>query len=209
MTDHQVFIFGHSMVLGRGAGGNGWAERLKRCCMRKNYGRDDYYEAYVLGVANEDSGELLERMDGELEARVFDGCERLVIIQTGANDVQFMRADEEFRVPKKEFLKNIEKIIERSERCGEVVVVSDGYTSLEGPIPDMESIEVSDDVLADYVNSLEQFCRDKGVRFVNLRREFSKEEWERHLVDSFHPDSNIHEIIFEKVKIYLEDNEML
>ena len=209
MTDHQVFIFGHSMVLGRGAGGDGWAERLKRCCMGKNHSREDYYEAYVLGVADEDSGELLGRFEQEIENRLYDGCERLVIVQTGMNDLQFAVDREKFRVPREKFLENMESIIKKAENCGEVVILSDGYTSLEGTVPGFENMEMSDEVLADYVNSLEELCGDRGVRFINLRREFKEDKWERHLVDSFHPDTNIHEMIFEKVEEYLEKNSII
>lgn len=207
MAEKQLFIFGHSLVLGMWDSEGGWANRLKRYFVQERLEEDeDYFEIYILGVADEDSSQLVERIETEIENRLYEDSEQLIFIQIGANDIQKRRGNK-MRTSAEKFRRNMKRIIEISNKYGEVMLVSDGYTSIEGPVPDFEEIEVSDEWLKKYVSIQSEVSESLGVPFLNLRNKFSKQEWVSRLEDGFHPSDEIHEEIFEEVKdrIYREE----
>lgn len=203
--EKQVFIFGHSLTLGMWDSEGGWADRLKKELMQEFHNSDNYYEVYNLGIADEDSSQLRDRIEEELDRRNYEDAEKYIIIQIGANDIQYFTEEGEMRVSKEDFRENIEKIIDTANDYGKPIVVSDGYTSINGSIPDFEEIEVTDDRLEDYVSTLEKICLESDVEFVNLRKKISKDEWISNLEDGFHPGMDIHEEIFELLKKKIEE----
>jgi len=203
--EKQVFTFGHSLTLGMWDSEGGWADRLKKELMQEFKNSDNYYEVYNLGIADEDSSQLRDRIEEELDRRNYEDAEKYVIIQIGANDIQYFTEKDEMRVSKEDFRENIEEIIDTADNYGTPIVVSDGYTSINGTIPDFEGIEVTDSRLEEYVSTLEKICIEREVEFINLRKKISKEEWVSNLEDGFHPGMYIHKKIFELIKKKIEE----
>jgi lysophospholipase L1-like esterase len=104
----QVFAFGHSITQGFWDSESGWVLRLRKFLDQKSLENPDeyYFEVYNLGVSGNDSRQLLERFSQELEARLWDEDETLILIQIGANDIQYLEEKEEIRIKKEEYREN-------------------------------------------------------------------------------------------------------
>lgn len=87
-------MFGHSITQGFWDTEGGWVQRLRKFLDEKSLKQPEeyYFEVYNLGVSGNDSRQLLDRFDDELEARLFDEDETLIIFQIGANDIQYLQA---------------------------------------------------------------------------------------------------------------------
>lgn len=208
----QVFAFGHSITQGFWDRESGWVLRLRKFLDKKSLEKPEeyYFEVYNLGVSGNDSRQLKERFSQELEARIWEEDETLILIQIGANDIQYLEEKDEVRVGKEEYRENLEALIRQARNyTGKVVLVSEAYTGIDGPIPWSEEKHLSDERLGEYVEVQRKVAEDKNVPYVDLRGLKEKEEWLELMEDGSHPDSEGHELIYEKVREKLTGNGLL
>jgi lysophospholipase L1-like esterase len=171
---------------------------------------EEDFQIWNLGIPGEDSRQLLERMDEELERRIYQPMQRVIILQIGCNDIQYLEEKDENRIAKEEFRENLEKLVNKSREYAEkVVLISEAYITIDGPIPWAEEKELSDERLQKYVEIQRQVAREKKVRFIDLRKEFSKKNWEKVLKDGCHPDGGGHRKICREVEKKLSEEEVI
>ncbi|MFB6242019.1 MAG: SGNH/GDSL hydrolase family protein [Candidatus Nanosalina sp.] len=202
----QVMVFGHSIAQGFWDPEGGWVQKLRKDLdTRSLENEDEYHEVFNLGVSGNDSEQVLERFQPELEARRWDEVELVVIFEVGANDIHYLNEEDRIRVPREEFEENLRELIKRAkEYTDRVMVIGELYTTIEGPIPWAEEKEVSDERLGKYVETQREVCDEMDVPFVDLRSDLSKEEWSEMLEDGSHPDSRGHKKIYELVSERLD-----
>lgn len=208
----QVFAFGHSITQGFWDTEGGYIARLRKSLDKRSLKNPDeyYFETYNLGVSGNDSHQLLERFSNELEARLWDEDETLILIQIGANDIQYLEEKDVIRVEKQQYRENLEALIEEAREYTEkVILVGEAYTTIEGPIPWSEDKHLSDERLDEYVEVQRKVAEEKDVPYVDLRSLRTKEEWGQMLEDGSHPDSKGHKLIYRKVKEKLTDEGLL
>lgn len=208
----QVFAFGHSITQGFWDRESGWVLRLRKFLDQKSLENPDeyYFEVYNLGVSGDDSRQLLERFPRELEARLWDEDETLVLIQIGANDIQYLEEKDEIRVEKEDYRENLEALIEKARNyTDKVLLVGETYTGIEGPIPWSEDKHLSDERLGEYVEIQRKIAQEKDVPYVDLRGLKTKETWLEMLEDGSHPADKGHELIYRNVKERLLDEGLL
>lgn len=186
--------------------------RLRKFLDRKSLENPDeyYFEVYNLGVSGNDSTQLLRRFSQELEARLWDEDETLILIQIGANDIQYLEEKDEVRVEKEEYRKNLEALIEKARNyTDKVVLVGEAYTGIEGPIPWSEDKHLSDERLGEYVEVQREITDEKDMPYVDLRGLKEKDEWLEMLEDGSHPDTEGHELIYRNLKEKLMEKGLL
>lgn len=208
----QVFGFGHSITQGFWDAEGGYIARLRKFLDKKSLESPDeyYYETYNLGVSGNDSDQLKQRFSNELEARLWDEDKTLILIQIGANDIQYLQEKDKIRVDKQEYRENLESLIkEAREYTEKVVLVGELHTAIEGPIPWSEDKHLSDERLGEYVEVQRKVAKEKEVPYVDLRGLKTKEEWTELLEDGSHPDNKGHELIYKAVKKELVDEGLL
>lgn len=209
----QLIAFGHSITYGYWDTEGGWVQRLRSFLDERALEEQDeelVSEVLNLGIPGETSEELLQRFEPELEHRLWGDVEQVVIIQIGANDIQRIVDEDRIRVSREEYRENILQLIEKAyEYTEHVLVVSELYTGIEGPIPWDENKELSDERLGEYVDVQREVCEEKDVELIDLRSLLDKEEWLEMLEDGSHPDNEGHQLIFEEVKNGLEREDLI
>lgn len=209
----QIFGFGHSVTYGFWDTKGGWVQRLRKYLDERALEEQDeelVSEVYNLGISGEDSGDLLERIEEEFEAREWEEAEQVILFQIGANDTQYIKEKECVRVSKQEYRENLDRILDTAEELTEkVVVVSDFYISIEGEIPYAPEKKMSDERLEEYMSIQKQVCRKKGVTRIDLREEFKPSKAKEMLEDGLHPNSEGHEQIFKVVEQKLRNEDVI
>lgn len=203
----QIFAFGHSITQGYWDKEGGWVQRLRKKLDSRSLEKDDkYYEVYNLGVSGDFTTDLLKRFQPEIKARLWEEVGTLIILQIGANDSIYLSDKDRVAVPEEDFRQNLKQLIDEArEYTDRLLLVGEAFTTIEGPIPWAEEKEMSDGRLQSYVEIQREVCRQKDVELIDLRKEFSKSEWEELMEDGVHPNSEGHERIFEIVWPVVDD----
>lgn len=208
----QIFAFGHSITQGFWDTEGGWVQRLRKVLDEKSLENSDkyYFEVYNLGVSGNDSDQLLKRFEPEIEARLWEEDDTVILFQIGANDIQYFNEEYSLRTPKEEFRQNILDLISKARNyTDKIVFVGEPIITIEGPIPWAKDKELSDSRLKNYTDTVRRICENKGITYVDLRSEYTKQQWSDKLEDGCHPNNEGHELIFEKVKQKLEEENLL
>lgn len=209
----QVFAFGHSIIYGNWDTEGGWVQRLRSYLDERALDQQEeelVSEVFNLGIPGETSSELLDRFERELERRVWEEVEQVVLIQTGANDALEMVEQEEIKVSKDEYRRNLEELVDQArEHAGHVFVISDIYTAIDGEIPWAEDTAINDERLGEYVEIQREVCSGREVELIDLRGLKDSEEWVQMMEEGMHPDNDGHRLIFEEVKQRLESKDLI
>lgn len=209
----QMFAFGHSVTYGFWDKEGGWVQRLRKYLDEQALEEQDeelVSDVFNLGVSGEDSGDLLERIGAEFEAREWEESNQVILLQIGTNDIQFLKERQEIRVSENDYRKNMRNLLDVAEDLAdEVLVISDFYISIEGEIPYAPEKKVSDERLGRYMSIQKQVCQKKNIPQINLRDEFKPVKAKQMLEDGLHPNSEGHERIFEVVKERLEKEDII
>jgi lysophospholipase L1-like esterase len=206
----RILVFGHSIVHGlwdedRG----GWVERLRQELYSeyiKNY-KDHWDEAYSnvwnMGVTNEASEELRQRIESELKRRCDENPDRnLVMLQFGINSAQ--KFDGVHNVPPDKFEENLREIIQISRKYADkVILVGEGFVSEEIEEGVLEG-DLSDRDVEKYERIKKSVGNELGTEFIGIRQKIDRSIWEEKLFDGVHPDKHGHELIFDEVLHELE-----
>jgi len=208
----QVFAFGHSITQGFWDNEGGWVQRLRRFLDAKSLENPDkyYFEVYNLGVSGNDSRQLLERFESEVNARISEENQTIILFQIGANDIQYFNEEYRLRTPKEDFKQNILDLISKAkEYTDNIIFVGDPIITIEGPIPWSKDKELSDSRLKNYTDTVRRKCNNHNIAYVDNRSEQTKEEWSEKLEDGCHPNDRGHQLIFEKVKEKMREEKLI
>ena len=208
----QIFAFGHSITHGFWDPEGGWVQRLRKILDKKSLENSDeyYFEVYNLGVSGDDSTDLVNRIESELNARLWEEDETVILIQIGANDIQYFNEEYRLRTPKEQFKENLMNLISISRNYTDrIMFVGDPVTTIEGPIPWAKDKELSDSRLKNYTDTVRRTCENENIPFVDIRSELSKSDWSEKLEDGCHPNREGHKLIFERVKEKLKEEELI
>lgn len=199
----QIFVFGHSVTQGFWDKEGGWVQRLRKTLDERSLENPDeyYFETYNLGVSGDDSNQLLDRFEDEIKARISNNFETIILIQIGANDIQYLEKKGMIRVEKQEFKRNLTELINKSRNySNKIAIIGESYTTIEGPIPWSKDRHLSDQRLKEYVEIQRKVSETEDIPYVDMRNLVSKEKWKKNLKDGSHPNSKGHKLIYQNVK---------
>lgn len=195
-----ICIFGDSITLGfldhdRG----GWAERLKTYLWKDS----PRAHLYNLGVSGDDTDDLIERFGAEMVAREPE----VIIFAIGINDSQFILSKGENRIPLEIFQSNFEKMIKDANQANAKVVLV-GLTrvgeSRASPVPRSDKRYSNNDIER-YDNVIRGIAEEKNLPYIDMSSALSDDD----LGDGLHPNVKGHKKMFEIVKDFLLDKELI
>lgn len=208
----QIFAFGHSITQGYWDTEGGWVQRIRSLLDKKSLENPDeyYFEVYNLGVSGNDSKQVLNRFESEIEARISEDNDTIVFFQLGANDIQYFNEEYRLRTPKEEFEENILDLISKARNYADkIIFVGDPMIAIEGPIPWADEKELSDSRLKNYTDTVRRKCEKEDIYFVDLRSQYTKQQWSEKLEDGCHPNTQGHKLIFEKVRDKMREEKII
>lgn len=201
----RVLVFGDSITQGFWDIDGGWVSRI-----RKHFDQqmiddvdNDPPTIFNLGVSGDSSDDVLARFDNETKVRA--KAEIAIVIAIGVNDARTKAGV------------NYSDTNRYKQNLGEILRLAKQYTSkvlFVGLTPCVEerSNPVSrgdtgytNNRIKEFDSTLQQFCEENQVPFVEVLEPFAKAEAETELLpDSLHPNNKGHQIIADLVKPHLE-----
>lgn len=210
----HLLIFGSSITWGAWDKEGGWAERIKDFADRKaaTLDYDNYTSVYCLGVSGDNTDDLLERFDTEVKARLGEGEKTLILIEIGINDSQYILAEKEHRVSPDKYKQNLVKLIEKSKHHGSNLIFI-GLTPVDDnkvdPIPWKPESSYRLEYVQKYEEILKSVCEEQNLLFVELLNKFTEKDFKTLLTDGLHPNTEGHQVMYEEVKKYLVERNLL
>lgn len=208
-----ILTFGSSTTWGAWDEHGGWADRLKDYAFQKskkiNYA--DYTTVYNLGVDGDNTERLLKRYENEIQARMYGEKNLVVIIFAGTNDAQYLQTEKRHWVEPNEFESNLNKLIGLSKKYnGKVIFIEPTPVDKRvNPIPWKKDASYTMESRKKYSDIIRKVCQEQNLPFIETVNKFSSEDPNPLLTDGVHPTTKGHEIIFEEVKTYLEENNLI
>lgn len=210
----NLLIFGSSITWGAWDKEGGWAQRLKSFCDSKaiDTNFDNYTAVYCLGVSGDKTTDLLERFDTEVKARIDEGEKTLILIEIGINDSRFVLEENQHRVSPEEYRQNLLKLIEKSKHHGADLVFV-GLTPVDDSKVDPTTWTPGKSYRLEFVKQYEEIlkevAKEQNSPFIEIMSTFMEGDYKGLFVDGLHPNSAGHQIMYEEVKKYLLEKQII
>ncbi|NOQ55587.1 MAG: hypothetical protein GQ477_02145 [Nanohaloarchaea archaeon] len=212
----HILVFGDSIAWGAWDSRGGWVDRLKNFVYEKNINLTDYKDydctIYNLGISGNTSENIAARLDIETKSRLSKNEENIILFAIGINDSAFIKSKDDNWIPIKSFEKNIQKIIDIPNKivtkiiCLNINPVQENKTN---PIPWETDIYYKNENIKQYNNSISKICSENNVECIDIFELFSKSNPNQLLEDGLHPNTEGHKLIFETVKKFLEERNII
>ena len=210
-----ILIFGASITWGAwDKEQGGWANRLKlyfdRQTIDSNF--DNKVYVYPLGVSGDTSYDLLKRFKGEIEDRIEEDQDTLIILSVGLNDSQTNLATNQNRISSENYKENIKQLTDIASKFTNKVLIV-GLTPVDeskvNPTPWIPDWGYTNEQIEQYNQILANICDANSSGFIDILAEFNKQTGKLLSSDGLHPNSDGHKLIFDLLKNYLADNKLL
>lgn len=194
MKSIHICVFGASITWGAfDTEKGGWVERLKIHFF--NQEDENYASVYNLAVSGATTADLLKRFDVDCEAR----RPNVIIFSIGNNDSQFLKSQNKTQTSIEKFRENLEKLSEKARKYTEKIIfigLGEVDETKTQPVYWNADSSYSNEAIGRYDSAIENFCREKKLKYISLRGILGDGDWE----DGLHPNAKGHEKIFEKIK---------
>lgn len=196
---NKIFVFGDSITYGKWDESGGWVQRLRNYIDQKyNLGQEEgNVQVYNMGIPGDFVGGVLNRFQNEFEARFTNENEKILIIfAVGINDSNPNNWKTQKQTPPQQFKENFLKMVKVASRSNCQIMVL-GLT----PVNPAKSKKLgfTNEKVKEYDLYISEICREAGVTKIELFDNLLASDYSENLVDSVHPDSRGHEMIFQKV----------
>lgn len=199
--EKNICIFGDSIAWDAfDAEKGGWANRLK-IFLEKEL-KD--VTVYNLGISGDITDDILERFENESRAREAN----VLIFAIGINDSQYIKSKDNPRTPLEKFKNNLKNLIAKSRAfTGEIVFI--GFTDIDEsktmPIPWRPNTYYDNENVSLYDQTLKSVCEEEKVFYLDMAGIIDIND----LTDGLHPNSKGHEKMFQRVRKFIESNNIL
>jgi len=208
----NLLIFGSSIAWGAWDKEGGWAQRLKDLAYEKAENNfNNHTSVYCLGVSGDNSEGLLGRFDSEVKARSWEDEKLTIIIGIGMNDSQYILEEKQHRISEEQFRKNLLTLIQKSKKYNANLIFA-GITPVDkrvDPIPWKPSAAYRIEFVKTYDHIVKEVAKQENIPYIELMSKFPTERLNELLTDGLHPSTGGHKIIFEEVKKYLTEKEII
>jgi lysophospholipase L1-like esterase len=154
---------------------------------------------------------LLNRFENELNSRIQDTAEEpIIIFAIGTNDASLVKNKE--KVTLIDYEKNLTELIKLSKKYTTKIVIVGLFPvdeNLVNPVNWDNAASYLNTSLEAYNSSALKISRAYNLVFINLWEEVSKLDYSKLLYDGLHPNSQGHELIYNKVKKHLLTEQFL
>ncbi len=199
--ERTICLFGDSITWGAcDPEGGGWGARLRSYFETNNI----EVEVYNCGVSGDNTDDLLQRFKVEATARE----PNIIIFAIGINDSQYVNSKDNPTVPIDKFQNNLQELVNQAKDFTDKIIFI-GLTKVDEsktmPIP-WNKIKFYDmDNVSKYNSVIRNFCQKNKLLFIDMLDLIQNEDLE----DGLHPNPNGHKKMFEKIKKFLIDNNIV
>ncbi len=184
-----ILIFGDSISIGAWDKEGGWADRLKRFLMKKEI------LTYNLSISGDSTEELLRRFEFEAKSRI-EGTKPIFIFQIGIND------SHKHNISLEQFQINIHKLIEKAEKLSSKILFL-GLTPVNETLTDIRNENYFNTKILRYNKVIKEICYKNKLDFIDILYFLINLDYKKLLKDGLHPNSRGHELIFNYIKDFL------
>jgi lysophospholipase L1-like esterase len=158
----------------------------------------------------------LGRFEFETKQRLEElekGEDLIIIISIGGNDSAYFKNKNSNWISPEKFKENIKKLIELARKFSSKII----FVGLEpidesksDPLPWDDNISYKNEYIQNYNEIIKSICKNENIIFVEIFDEWVNQDYKKFLCDDgFHPNSEGHKKIFEKVKETLIKNKLI
>lgn len=216
----QILIFGDSSVYGCWDKESGWVNRLRKFLDRKRLSKyrktrqiTDMDLVYPLGRSGDATEGVLERFKFETKCRIIETRETIIIFQVGKNDTYYLDFDspkKSLRTTPDKFSEKIQKLIDEAKKFTSKIVFI-GLTPVDessvSPLPWAKNKYLKNENVKRYNEVIKSVCKKNDVYFIEI---FEKlKNGNKYLEDGLHLNSEGHKRIFELVRDFLLENQIV
>ncbi len=210
----NILVFGASTTYGCWDPEGGWVQRLRKVIDEKVVATKADFEwlVYNLAIDGDDTKGILERFEDEVGRRLWEGEETIIIISAAINDSLFENKTKHLRVPLDEFQKNLERLIEMSQEYSDKVIIVGTQPVDEvkvDPLPWLPTHSYKNEFLREYNEVAKSTARVMGAHFVEIFNELINMDYQKLLFDGVHGNAKGHKFIFDTVRDFLRENQIL
>jgi len=201
----KIVIFGNSITKGSfDLDKGGWAKRLEIFFWEKNYEKTgSYYNGHAVdcfGVGGDLSHDVAKRFD--FETRTIHGEIGSVIFAVGINDSGFV--DENKRGDEKDFKKNIANLVKKSSAIVEAknicfVGITNVHSDAAKDWFDVDRVKEFDEIIANIAD-------ENGCNFISMYGILEDDDF---CDDGLHPNAQGHKKMFERIRDFLLENNIV
>lgn len=202
----KILVFGDSIAYGKWDSEGGWVTLLRKYVDQTyNSPIPTNFQVYNCSIPGEVAIRLVERFEKELLARIplkeSTNNKNLVIFAIGTNDSCPNNWMTLRQTPEDEFKNVFKKLIEVSLQYNAHVVCI-GLTPVD---PNKsKGLLFTNEEVKKYDLYISEVCQAKGIDKLDLFEELKKNNFANLLVDSVHPNTSGHKILFENIVQFLK-----
>lgn len=212
MGDIHILVFGDSIAYGAWDPEGGWVQRLRRRLDKITLNGKGYYLVYNLGVSGDTSREILSRFESEAKIRLDAQEKPVIIFAFGTNDCVLVNKKKEFKVPEKEFRKNLSRLSRLAKKYADKIVFV-GLTPVDeakmDPVPWAPQFSAKNEFIEKYDEMIKSFCTKNRIHFIGVFSKMIKLDYRSLLYDGDHPNSKGHEKLYEIISDYLQEKKII
>lgn len=208
----RILFFGASIDHGFWDTEGGWIQRLRRDLDRYSMENEKDYSLYNLSISGDTTERILERLENEVKARKNSEDIHIYLEVGGGNDSQVELETGENWIPRGEYQKNLQKILEIAEEHGDQIVLFTTTPVDESevyPMPWKQTHGYLNSEKEKYTETLEEFAEENRTPVVNFFNKIDREEWKEKLDDGVHPDTEGHEQLHKLAKKQLQEKDLI
>jgi len=200
----RICIFGDSITHGHNdEDTGGWADLLKRFFWSKENRHMDV-SVYPLGISGNTTEDILQRFDVETKAREPE----VIILYIGINDTVFTKSGG-VEVGEETFRANFKALVEKAKQYTQSIValgLNDVIDEMLQPFPWSSTGKCySKDRVILFDKIIHDVCNEEEVSYIDMKNVITEQD----LPDGLHPNAEGHQKIFERVKDFLIEKEIV
>jgi len=210
-----ICVFGDSITWGAwDKEHGGWVERLKTYFWSADASLEETAWVHNLGVSANTTKQLLERFDEEVRRRTWTSSEshqykenNIIIFQIGKNDSIYVKTNATPWVTAPAYRENLLTLIEKARALSNHIIflglahVDETKTT---PINENEEFYDNENIEA-YDTVVREVCHENNAHYIPIVNVIGVED----LDDGLHPNAHGHQKIFETVRAFLLENNIV
>lgn len=210
----NILVFGASTTYGAWDPEGGWVQRLRKFLDKKVIASnlELYFIVYNLGISGDDTEGILDRFEDETKRRFSEDEETIILFSAAINDSLLDNKDKSLRCPPARYQKNIEKLIRLTRKYTDKIIFVGTLPVDEtrvDPIPWLPTHSYKNEYVEEYNEITRAVCQLNNVGFVEIYSKFTNKNYQNLLEDGVHGNAKGYELIYEEVKNYLLNNNII
>ncbi|NQZ84783.1 MAG: hypothetical protein HRU03_03610 [Nanoarchaeales archaeon] len=197
---NAILCFGDSITYGRGEQpARSWVGRLKQDFEIK----DKYNVVYNLGIPGDTSTKLLKRIETEIKNRVHyirEDDKFTIIISIGINDSIGILTPKNIQTKEKQFIKNINELIEISKKYTPNIILLSQTPVNEKLVCPYENTYFSNEMIKKYNQIIEEVSNINKLKYIDIFNPILKLNYIELLEDGVHFNSKGYNEMYKIIK---------